>query len=305
LDVTTTAMFVERHACISCNDPRLRELSSGRFDEEPLRAFIDDDPWGENPSKFLKGQKWSFVRCENCGLAFHRNILSPEWNERRFSTWMSQEAISAFEARLKTPTRDFDLAATNVEHVLRIEQLTRSIRGSSAPRLLDFGCGYGAFLSMCSQFGFHAIGVDRSEAKRDHNRFFKVFAEIDEVANEAPFHALTLFQVLEHLDDPREILLKLRGMLAEDAVLVLETPDCSGIEGIRTRNDYYQIHPLEHINAFTAESMRDFAQRVGFKPIAKPVAWVTADSRHALKRAAKRLLRPVLRSTTELYFRKS
>jgi 2-polyprenyl-3-methyl-5-hydroxy-6-metoxy-1,4-benzoquinol methylase len=302
---TETARFIERRECISCGGQNLIELSAGRFDAGLVAQFIDQDPWGENPAPFLRGHPWSYVRCGDCGLAFHRYILAPEWNERRFSKWMSQEAITLFEARVRTPTYEFERAGHFVEHILQIEQLTRTLRGPVAPRLLDFGCGYGDFLTMCSMFGFEAYGVDRSAAKRDNNRFVNVFAEIEDVADKAPFHALTLYQVLEHLDDPRDLLLKLHGLLARNGILVLETPDCSGITDIRTRDDYYRIHPLEHINGFTADTMKDFAARLGFEVIAKPVACVSVDPSRALRSVAKRLLRPFLRPTTQLYFRKT
>ena len=305
MDAHTTAEFVERSACISCQDKRLTELSSGRFDEGLVKEFIEQDPWGEHPAPFLRGKPWSFVRCENCSLTFHRYILSPEWNERRFSRWMTQEAIAAFEARLKTPTYEFEQASHHVEHVLRIARLTRSIRGSDATRVLDFGCGYGGFLYMCSMFGFQAFGVDRSSAKREYGRFPGIFAEIEEVADKGPFHALTLFQVLEHLDDPHALMARLRGLLAEGAILVLETPDCSGVSDIRNRQDYYKIHPLEHINGFTAATMKDFAARLGFEAIKRPIGSVTSDPKKALGKVGKWGLGSVLKPTTELYFRKT
>lgn len=298
------AAFAERIACISCGSSKLLELSAGRFDEGALKRFIEEDPWGEHPAPFLRGQRWSYVACQDCGLAFHRNILAPEWNERRFSKWMSQEAIEAFEKHFKTPTYEFRKATDYTAHVLRIEQLTRDLRGSEAPRVLDFGCGYGGFLSMCSMYGFDAHGVDRSSAKRDNNSFSKVFAEIEDVAGMAPFHALTLFEVLEHLDDPHGLMLRLRDLLSTGGILVLETPDCSGVRNIETRYDYNKIHPLEHINGFTPETLKRFAVRLGFAPIARPVVCVTSDLRKIVKTVAKRLLSPLRKPTTQLYFRK-
>ncbi|ALI03462.1 hypothetical protein AO353_21230 [Pseudomonas fluorescens] len=235
---------------------------------------------------------------------FHRYILDPEWNERRFSKWMSQDAIEAFEKYSNTPADVFRKAAGYTAHVLQIEQLTRSLRGSEVPRVLDFGCGYGGFLSMCSMYGFEAYGVDRSAAKRDNNSFSKVFAEIEDIANMSPFHALTLFEVLEHLDDPHGLMLRLSELLATGGILVLETPDCSGVRTIETRDDYGKIHPLEHINAFTPETLKRFATRLGFAPIRKPVSCVTCDSMKFVKTVAKRLLGPAMLPTTQLYFRK-
>lgn len=298
------AVFNERTACIGCKDPTLIELSCGQFDEGAVKTFIQQDPWGEHPAPFLVKKPWSYVACANCGLAFHRYILDEQWNERRFSKWMSQEAIEAFEASSKTPEHAFNTATSYTNHVLQIEKLTRNIRGSKPTRILDFGCGYGGFLAMCSLYGFEAYGVDRSSAKRDNNHFSNVFAEIEDIAHFAPFHALTLFEVLEHLDDPNALMLVLRDLLDKDGILVLETPDCSGVNNIETRLDYAKIHPLEHINGFTPKTLTSFAKRLGFAPIGKPFSCTTASPVKVAKTFAKNLLKPVLKQTTQLYFRK-
>lgn len=305
MDTIEIAAFDERTACISCGSADLQELATGRFDEGAVAQFIGEDPWGEHPAPFLRGQRWSYVACRVCRLAFHRHILSAEWNERRFARWMSQEAIAAFESVFKTPASEFSDATQHTAHVLRIEKLTRSLRGAGRVRVLDFGCGYGAFLSMCSLYGFEAYGVDRAAARRENNRYSKVFAEIDDVAPHGPFHALTLFQVLEHLDDPRGLLLRLRDLLATGGILVLETPDCSGVRGIRTLDDYRKIHPLEHINGFTPETLTRFAARLGFEPMATPTVYVTSEVDRVAKTAAKGLLRPLATRTTQQYFRRT
>ena len=304
MEVIQGAEFVERVACISCGGENLHELSTGRFDEGALQRFIDEDPWGEHPAPFLRGQRWSYVACRNCGLAFHRYILAPEWNERRFSRWMSQEAIEAFEKPLKTPANEFRKAADHTAHVLRIEKLTRALRGAQRLRVLDFGCGYGEFLSMCALYGFDAYGVDRSSARLGHNRHAQVFDEIEEVEPVAPFHALTLFEVLEHLDEPHELMLRLRDLLATGGILVLETPDCTGVSAIETRDDYGKIHPLEHINGFTPETLVRFARRLGFEPVVRPTACVASGGNRMARAIAKGMLRPLARATTQQYFRK-
>ncbi len=51
------AEFIERTSCINCGSRRAAELSSGFFNDEPLRTFIENDPWGESPLPYIKGQK--------------------------------------------------------------------------------------------------------------------------------------------------------------------------------------------------------------------------------------------------------
>ncbi len=281
-------------------------MSGGLFDDSPLHDFISADPWGESPVPYLHGKRWSYVRCDECGQAFHRHILDPDWNERRFSQWMTQEAIETFERGLKTPDKLFEKAAQNTRHVLQLEQLTRNLRNGAPVRILDFGCGYGEFLALCELYGFETYGVDRSSAKRDNGRFRRVVPEIDDLRESgiSAFHVLTLFEVLEHLDDPRSLLEALREYLVTGGILVLETPDCSGVDGIRTREDYLKIHPLEHINGFTAATMRQLAERLGFAPISKPVSHVTSSPVRVAKTEIKRVLGGALKRTTQQYFRK-
>jgi SAM-dependent methyltransferase len=170
-------------------------------------------------------------------------------------------------------------------------------------KVLDFGSGYGAFLAMCASFGFGAYGVDRSAARRE-NSAVQVFAEIEDVAHAGPFHALTLFEVLEHLDEPRAVMEKLVAMLVPGGILILETPNCEGVQGIETMHDYRQIHPLDHINGFTPKTLREFGERLGFKAITPPAAAVACHQAKIAKSAAKGLLAPIRRPTTQLYFRR-
>lgn len=297
------AEFMSRDACIGCGKSQLKSVATGGFDDEPLRGFIEADPWGENPAPYLRGQRWNLVDCTACGMRFHRTVLNAEWNERRFSQWMSQEAIEAFEREHAKPNSAFNKAATNTAHALRIEALTRSIRGSAPVKVLDFGCGYGAFLAVCASFGFEAYGVDRSNARRDHG-VVKILAEIEEAAPAGPFHALTLFEVLEHLDEPFALMHKLASLLLPGGVLILETPNCEGVQSISTMREYRLIHPLEHINAFTHKTMLEFGQRLGFTAITPPVATVACGPAKIAKSVAKGLLAPIRKPTTQLYFLK-
>ena len=294
------ATFLERANCINCESGRIAVLSRGKYSDQPLLGFINADPWGTNPVPYLENAEWVFVQCADCDQKFHQRILSAEWNERRFSEWMSAEAILEFEKRLgNAATRHFENGRELVAHALRIEKITRSIRNKDEPvRVLDFGCGWGQFLAVCQRFGFDVAGVDRSEARRGRSPV-PIYAELDDVTGQ--FHALTLFEVLEHLDNPAVTLRDLSRFLLPGGVLILETPDCSGVTFIHSLSDYHKIHPLEHINAFTHETLTSIAQRGGFRSIARGSAQVTADLARVIRTEAKHILGRDGRST-QLYF---
>jgi SAM-dependent methyltransferase len=281
-------VFVSRDRCIACGSTELAQISGGLFGDEPLRSYIESDPWGENPMPLLADKSWSLVECTDCSQRFHRHILSPEWNEIRFSQWMSEEAIREFEAQHGTNSNS---AGTHVQHILRLRDL-------GVARVLDFGCGFGEFLEMCRLFGFEAVGIDRSNARRS-GAGVEIFAELDDVPG--VFDAITMFEVLEHLDDPLAVLNELGSRLRPRGVMIVEVPDTSNVPGIDTRDSYYKVHPLDHINAFTPETLIGIMDRAGFAPLRKAPAFVTTSPIRVAKDIAKSALN---RPTTQHYFRK-
>jgi len=300
------AQFVERARCISCGSDSLMELSSGLFDDKPLHDFIARDPWGESPLPYLKGKRWSYVQCRECNQAFHKHILAPDWSERCCSQWVTQQAIAAFEKSYNTPRNLFNKAEQHTKHVLQLEYLTRDLRGETPVRLLDFGCGYGDFLAVCGAYGFEAYGIDRSCARRENKRYARIFKELEELKNSeiGAFHVITLFEVLEHLDNPMFVLEVLCEHLQRGGILVLETPDCSGVNGIASYDDYRKVHPLDHINGFTPATLCGFAERLGFEPVKKPVSHVTCEPKRVIKTEIRRAVSGVMRASTQQYFRK-
>jgi SAM-dependent methyltransferase len=268
-------------------------LSSGSFQDEPLRSFIAGDPWGENPLPYLGDARWLYVQCVDCALTFHRRVLSPEWAERKFMRWQTSEAISAFESR-QDPRAKFERAVHFTRHVLQLEKLC----AERPLRVLDFGCGDGAFIEQCRLYGFEAVGVDRASARAERNRG-TLYADIREVSG--PFHVITMFEVLEHLEEPRRIVEALKPLLIARGILIIETPDASGVRDIRSLRDYQMIHPLDHINGFTPQTLREFAERLGFRQITPPVSHATTDTLRVIKSEARRIIRGA--PSTQQYFR--
>lgn len=296
------AEFIERTRCINCESEHIVVLSRGKYTDPTLLEFINADPWGTNPIPYLKDAEWVFAQCLDCHQNFHKRILNQNWNERRFLEWMSADAILEFEKRLRnSATRNFENGRELVAHALRIEKITRTIRQGNEPvRVLDFGCGWGKFLAVCQQFGFEAVGVDRSEARRCLSSV-PIYADLSDVTGQ--FHAITLLEVLEHLDNPAAMLRELSRFLVIGGVLILETPDCSGVSGIHSLSDYRKIHPLEHINAFTHHTLKSIAERAGFRCIVRGPAQVTADLVQVIRTEAKHILGRD-GCSTQLYFSK-
>ncbi len=304
-------IFVERAECISCSASSLEVLSTGTYADEPLHTFILEDPWGESPMPYIREERWEFVRCRQCQQMFHKWILNSTWMETLFTQWMTGDAIREFEERhrINEPWRVFENTRTVVRHVLRLEKMTRSLRDGDALRVIDFGCGWGRFLAVAALFGAEAYGIDRDQDRREGAvpMGVKIVPTLDDLDAGliGKFHAITAFQVMEHLEDPLSVLQVLYEWMAPDGVLILETPNCQGVTGFNSQSDYRAINPLSHINAYTADSLAQLAMRAGFDVTTAIPAHATAEPIAVVKTELKRVGGRFLRPTTNLYFRRT
>ncbi len=299
------AVFIDRAACIGCRSPALEELASGSFADEPLHGILVAQAWGESPLPFIAHERWRYVRCGACGQAFHGRILDAAWMQRLYARWETQEAMESFVSAHNAWPGQLWRGREFVEHALRLQSATAALTRQRAPRVLDFGCGHGEFVAICRALGFEAQGVDFAPDRREHG-LVTPYTSLAELRCDRPqdngFDAVTLFEVLEHLSDPRGVLEELAQIMKPGAVLVLETPDTTGVTGLQSFDDYLAIGPLGHINGFTPATLRAVAGRAGFRPLRTPRAWVAASWPQAAKSSARNLLSPLRRLRTRQYF---
>ncbi len=95
-------------------------------------------------------------------------------------------------------------------------------------RVLDVGCGSGAFTFMLKDEGFDAVGVDWSLRDLDNSRSdvcFYVMDAHDLKFADASFDCVALLEVLEHLENPVKALKEMYRVLKPGGCLIVSTPN--------------------------------------------------------------------------------
>jgi SAM-dependent methyltransferase len=197
------------------------------------------------------------VGCSGCGLV----LTNPRPSSERMKKFYAEE-YRCFYTGYQKPSDEyvakFGRAERAEHHAL---YLSRAGALRSGMRVLDVGCAEGSLLK--------AIGDLFPDAERygvEPNREFVAFAEqraklrrvwptIESVLSDAaapPFDLVTLVHVLEHVNQPVEVLSGLCSKLAEGGRLYVDVPDIGAYRDINMLHVAHLFHFSERTLAFTA-----------------------------------------------------
>lgn len=137
-------------------------------------------------------------------------------------------------------------------------------------KLLDVGCSSGALLSEAARMGFDVTGVEPAhEAVQTAKRAgFKVYEgyleEVGLPANE--FDIVTLFEIVEHIRNPVEMLKECQRILRPGGVLIINTPNADSWTARVLRGAWEGFSLVRlggHVSFFSPSSMRRLAECSG------------------------------------------
>lgn len=133
-------------------------------------------------------------------------------------------------------------------------------------RILEIGCAHGFFLELIREVYPDSVGVDVSAAAVADaaSRGCDVRAgDLMETQFDERFDAVCLWDTIEHLSRPHEVLRRAVELLGPGGHLFLTTGDFGAWlpawQGLKWR----QIHPPTHLFYFTRPSLRSLCHRLG------------------------------------------
>ena len=136
--------------------------------------------------------------------------------------------------------------------------------------VLEIGAGSGGNLSMLSEFGdLYAIELHRESREFAKSRKICPVKE-GKLPNDIPFRnnfdLVCLFDVLEHLSNPREILDKVHESLVDGGNVFIYVPNWNSAtrQLLKEENSHF-IWPSHHLTYFTPETLKEFIERSGFE----------------------------------------
>ena len=180
----------------------------------------------------------NYIICDNCGLIRVKNISSPDlYLFENYCEYQYRNGYLPHHLKFK---HDYQIAN------LRLSYLTNH---KSEGSLIDIGAGNGAFVRCANDNGFKAVGYEvdwlvaaiASRISKSH--------VVDVIENEF-YDIVTMFDVIEHLVNPLQII--------HSDYLHIELPLYNG------DSEWEHFKPEEHIWCFTLETIKLFANKIGY-----------------------------------------
>lgn len=179
------------------------------------------------------------------------------------------------EAAARRSNFSFGSLATRMSYLSTLMGLLSD--ASEITRILDFGCGFGPTLHLLRNIPeVSAVGYETSPLRIAEltNRNLKVTDDLAEIGRLAPFSAVILDNVLEHVPDPKATLDLIRQWCGPGALLYISVPDAN-IEHMRRQRLALErggiaamdINPWEHLNYFDLKHLDSCLLKAGFSPL--------------------------------------
>lgn len=211
----------------------------------------------QHPENFeLKYEKTDFavVACRQCSFQFIPPYYRKQIRYEQYKNRQVSDAVRAGNNWIKVQ-----------RHKLRFQFIRKYIRSG---KLFDLGAGWGHFLLAGKELGYDIYGIEISEEPYlycvndlklpvDHIDFFKM----DESKK---FDLITMWDVLEHIDDANSFLHKCSALTAPGGFLFLQVPQIDSYFAKRHK-DKWKMMGLDHVNYFGKKTITAILKKHGYE----------------------------------------
>jgi len=222
----------------------------------------------------------TLVRCPECGLLYaNPQYTEEELRELYARLYYNEAALFESDAPERERNERRILYRTVLRDLFAQHPWLSAPEGAPRRRALSFGCGPGFFLAECRAAGLDCSGIEFSEAAARYAREklgLAVRADWSRALAELPagyYDLITMWEVIEHLQRPREVVARLAQALAPGGVLCVTTPNLLCWRYFLEHGRWFNIRNETHLALFTRSTLARLLKECGLPNPVATVFW--------------------------------
>ena len=198
--------------------------------------------------EFLSKEDFHLCECLSCGLVYtmprpSKDKIGAYYKSEEY--YSHQENTKGFIPKLYEKVKSINLRS----------KYKMATQGMNVGTLLDIGCGVGDFLRTAEQKGWQCTGVEPSEDAKDIARK-RIKADILnsedlERLSDASFDLITMWHVLEHVDDLRWQVEQLQRLVKPEGRIVIAVPNYKSHDAQYYKELWAAYDVPRHLNHFS------------------------------------------------------
>ena len=225
------------------------------------RQTIKLEPWvsEDDPAKLygaasgIPGTQY-LVTCNDCGMIYESPRYDADTIVKGYMASQEADHDSQYSMRVNS------FYKTLVKHAKRLPKL--------GAKVLDIGTAGGAFLDAAKKFGYDAHGMEPSADLVSRGKARGLQIEQGTIESHTfqagTFDMVCLWDVIEHLPDPKTALIEIKKLLKPDGVLLINFPDIGTAQAKLAGKSFWWILSV-HLHHFTRATIKDICFRTGFE----------------------------------------
>ena len=214
--------------------------------------------------EFLTKEDFHICECLNCGLLY--TMPRPE-KEKIGAYYKSNEYYSHQENKKGFIPKLYEkVKKTNLKYKYKL-----ATKGLDIGKMLDIGSGVGDFLHTAESHGWQCIGVEPSEDAKNiaRQRTKANLIESAEIENlpDQMFDVITMWHVLEHVDNLRWEVEQLQRLIKPKGRIVIALPNYKSYDGQYYKEKWAAYDVPRHLNHFNRTTIVKIFNTNGLKLI--------------------------------------
>ena len=256
--------FYKTLNCKICNKKGVKIFKKNYTDRD-LINFLKTY-YGLKKYKFfknrLKNVSYSLIRCKSCKFIWQEN--SPK---EKLSFDLYDKIIDKNESLIKSKKK---FAIRKHKNKREINFVINQFQ-SSQINFLDFGAGWGHWLNSGENLKYYPYALEMSKYRQKYISKLGIktidYKNLSKYKNF--FHFIRMDQVVEHVDEFKNIFNLIKKLGKKNCIFYLSVPDGEDIinDKSKIKLEKGAVQPLEHLNCFSRYSLLKVLRSKGFRKI--------------------------------------